>query len=480
MDPRDKDIISFINKLNKKAQIAIMEIIIKDYKIDKTAAKKIYDNINSSTRTVMIQKYKHTIYHNPRDKDAIQMQYPDLDGWTNCVDSVPKYQSLGDTIGYYNGKWEFNYNMEKVGPESVNDFIYEFISLGGINDISINNWMATDDTILYFATLRVLLRHKRSRSNSIDDYGTMLREEYIKVMPLMENRDPGTTTMNALNIQKNIKWNKLPYNSNDISAGSAMRSGCIGMLYPGSFNRQTLIWLAVETSRITHNSATAILGSITAALFTAYALEKTPVSSWPHKLLKFLRSDKIDEYMKSSRPQEYKLYVRDKVLFIGQWDTYVNKRFSGSTVRTDLKFMKNPVLRYKYLAENFSKANPTFPGSLADDCVIMAYDALLESGDTLEKLIVYAILHPGDSDTVGSVAMSWFGAIYHSSKNAHLTKHKFDKLEFYDDIVAFTNDCYVYNIETYFFDLYLHFANKYLKQLNIESETEIKYVKINK
>ena len=42
----------------------------------------------------------------------------------------------------------------------------------------------------------------------------------------------------------------------------------------------------------------------------------------------------------------------------------------------------------------------------------MAYDSLLDAGQYWEKLVIYAMLHVGDSDTVGSIAGAWYGAIY--------------------------------------------------------------------
>ena len=44
--------------------------------------------------------------------------------------------------------------------------------------------------------------------------------------------------------------------------------------------------------------------------------------------------------------------------------------------------------------------------------MIMAYDALLDCNGNWEKLIVYAILHIGDSDTIGAVAGGLYGAVY--------------------------------------------------------------------
>lgn len=377
---------------------------------------------------------------------------------------VPLYQSLGDTLGYKNGEWEFNRGQIKTDPEFANDMIYEYISLGGINDMSIVNWKSSDDTILYYATCQVLM----GPLTSINDFGEKIRESYLKQLPKIADRHPGELTMRSLNIQKFIAWDKLPYDKNALGNGSAMRSGGIGLFYPGKPNRTRLIILAVESSRITHNSAPAILASVTAALFTAYGIERVPVSDWPHKLLKLLQSGKIDDYMKESRPNEYQDYERDKELFVGQWERYVQKRFSGTTPLLDIRIFKHPVARIKYFTENHSKGHLDNPGGGAIDAVIMAYDALLESNGSLEKLVVYAILHHGDSDTVGSIAMSWFGTMYNTPKNYELVGRLFAELEyteiyqeFYSDETSDGDPIFQRRmIKVYYHDMYLHYARK--------------------
>ncbi len=44
---------------------------------------------------------------------------------------------------------------------------------------------------------------------------------------------------------------------------------------------------------------------------------------------------------------------RDKILYISQWEKYITFRFSGINPRTDIKILKNPVLRYEYFSNNF-------------------------------------------------------------------------------------------------------------------------------
>jgi ADP-ribosylglycohydrolase len=348
---------------------------------------------------------------------------------------------LGDTIGYHNGHWEFNNDNKNASPEYANELIYEFFHFGGINHLSIESWMQSDDSIMYLATIRALLR-PYDLEQGMNQLGENLREEYLSSMKIMENRDPGETVMNSLRMMENgLKWNELQYNSNSIGAGAAMRTGFIGIVYSGEINRGKLVSIAIEASRITHNSTIGFLGGVVAALFTAYAFEGLEVTRWPHELIRLLKSSLIDDYLNSTRPNEYDYYRREKHTFIGKWEKYLNIRFSGTTTRTD-KHMINPVTRIKYLADNFSRAeNKFFPGSCGDDGPIIAYDALLLSVGNIEKLIVYAMLHPGDSDTTGCMALSWFATYYAKDFNIyyHLRSPTLKRNLPIDEIMAYVH-----------------------------------------
>jgi len=450
----------FVKKIEKyyeRAYHKMEDILVSKYGISRIDAETLMSRQLDELIMPSMQSY-HLPEFIKEYENIYLNEYIYFNAWMFYVMVIPMYQSLGDTIGYNNGKWEFNRGQQNMGPEYANDMIYEYISLGGINDMSITNWHASDDTILYMATIHVLSDH----IVTIDEYGTKLQKAYIDTLPTITDRAPGETTMRSLNIQKFIKWDKLPYDKDAVGSGASMRSGAIGIFYPGRPNRKRLIALAIETSRITHNSATAMLGSITSALFTAYAIERVPVAHWPHKLLKLIQSTKIDEYLEKSRPDEYKDYVRDKVIFYGQWEKYIRKRFSGLTPLLDIKIFKHPVARSKYFAENHSKGHMDNPGGCSDDSVIMAYDALLESGPSLEKLIVYSILHYGDSDTVGSIALSWFGAVYNSLKNYRMVDKLFKELEYYKELkgLFLTKNVQDKMLKAYYHDMYIHYGRK--------------------
>lgn len=407
-------------------------------------AEKHEKNVYQKTHAILAQRYASDASLIPfipiRSDLYSEMKLNCLDflNWLIIFSNVVLAQSLGDTLGYRNSLWEFNEGNLKAEPEYINELIYQFIDLGGINDIDIRGWKASDDTIMYFETFRASMFQVFTEEKDMMDFMILLRERYLALIPYMVDRDPGQTTMNSLEILKNLKWNELPYNTRSIGAGSAMRSGCLGLFYPGKYDVEQLVKYAVESSRLTHNSATAILGSLTSAVFTVYAMGRIPVVQWPNLLMDLIHDAWFLEYIQSSRPADYEAFMRDQTIFVSHWKKYITLRFAGIVPRNE-KRMRNPVLRYKYLTDNFSRSCH-IPGGCADDGTILAYDAVLQSGGVFEKLIVYSVLHPGDSDTVGSMAFSWFAAYYDSSHFRQISNRLFQQLEFYGGIVDFINN----------------------------------------
>ena len=389
--------------------------------------------------------------------------YPYLYNWLITSLSVPIFHSLGDTIGYHDGKWEFNHGSENQAPEYVNILLYEFIDLGGINDMSIKNWKCSDDTIMYMATMKTLYYNT---DGDFDSLGKLFQKNYVDIQSMIYDRHPGTATMNSLDTQKLVKWDKLPYDPKVIGAGPAMRSGFIGVMYQNDDDTslKKLIEVCIISSIITHNSATAIMGSIVAAYFTSLAMRKVSINKWPHKLIKLIKSDFIDNAISKIKPNDYIYYQRDRIQYLGQWEKYVKLFFDGTKPRLDIKGSRNLVERYRDLAANFSKGCD-IPGSCGDDCLIIAYDSILRCNGSLEKILVYSILHPGDSDTVGSIAFSWFGAYYNSIKIQKIVEPLADNLEYIKLLQKYQKFMFVALIRYFFTSVYHNIAVNYIESM---------------
>ncbi|VVU94902.1 ADP-ribosylglycohydrolase [seawater metagenome] len=375
--------------------------------------------------------------------------------------------SFGDTLGFNNGMWEFNYGLDNPGPEITMTILWEFVSLGGINHINLKRWDASDDTILQIATAKALINNfsnmKQLKQNFIEEYVNVLEE-------LKKNkRAAGINTIKTIEILKKEKnSDKIIYDIKAGGNGSSMRTMAIGLAFNGKKNREKLIEAAINCSIITHNNSLAYLGSIVTALFVAYGMEGIHPLKWCDKLVKLFDSELIDKIIDKNFPQLNPEYKKNKDNFIDKWRFYLE----DFQTRDRGEFF-NPLARIEYYAKNFSpqinvkgKKDYSKIGASGLDSVIIAYDSLLFSliiGNNEERkleriatkfekikdlnntflswetLVIYSMLHVGDNDTTGTIAASWYGA-YQGFKG--VPKNNIQNLEFEHQIKNVSQNLY--------------------------------------
>lgn len=340
--------------------------------------------------------------------------------------------ALGDTIGFKNGEWEFK---QTGGYERGLEKLYEFISLGGVNHISLKDWNVSDDTILHIQTAISLLE---ADFNNMNEFGNILKKNYLDALEQFETegmniRYPGIATMEYLKrLRDGGNWDDTPYDKRAGGSGASMRNLCIGLAFHGKENRHKLIQVAIESSRITHNNTIGYLGGLASALFVALAIEGVVINDWPFILIDLFNSNTIFKYIKASRRGEYEFMV-DSHIFIDKWQRYIDDKFDKDRNPIKRKSMENLVYRSNYYKNNYGYKfiddtehqgiqgihgtqgeikTSAFIGSGGDDSVIIAYDSLLDSGNNWEKLIIYSMLHIGDTDTTGAIAAGFYGVLY--------------------------------------------------------------------
>jgi len=324
---------------------------------------------------------------------------------------------LGDTIGYKNGEWEFMKSTNVT--DKILEKVYEFIDFGGINNVPQKGWNISDDTIMHVRVANGLLQNY----DSVESFCNILINEFVDAFNKefsteigLKKRNPGVTLLDSLERLRKIPlYNDMPYDYYAGGSGASMRSSCIGLAFHGLNNRNELIKYSIESSRITHNSTVGFLGGLVAALFTAYAIENINVREWPFLLLDLFNNKIIDNYIKQSN-RDYDQYSQDVHIFINKWTIYINDKFDENGNVIKRRSSKNLIYRSQYYYDNFKfqeeKSIDFFPGSGGDDSVIISYDCLIDAGTNWEKLVFYAMLHGGDTDTTGCIAGSWFGALY--------------------------------------------------------------------
>ncbi|KAI8794141.1 protein ADP-ribosylarginine hydrolase [Biomphalaria glabrata] len=335
---------------------------------------------------------------------------------------------VGDALGYNNGRWEFCHS----GPE-----IYkELQQLGGLEKIKVKlpHWIVSDDTVMHLATGEALI--KCSKSEEREQIFVALAIEYKKCMKDMANRAPGITCMSSVSeLRPNVKYGyRIPFSPRGGGCGAAMRAMCIGLRYPRPEQLEDLIAISVESGRMTHHHPTGYLGSLAAALFTAFAVQGRPSKSWGKGLmetiplaLKYIEST---SYCVEESKSEWNY-------FQNAWETYLSSR-NLSDGQTD------PIFPEPYGFEERDKfvkqvSFSGFGGASGHDAPMIAYDAYLAAGSSWKELCYRSMFHGGDSDSTGVMAACWYGVTY-GLNDVPSINHK--KVEYRDRLVTVARKLY--------------------------------------
>lgn len=366
-----------------------------------------------------------------------------------------------DTIGFNNGKWEFNYNKQALNINSamilMEYMVYHYYVLGGPSKMSIKELIASDDTIL-------LLANTRAVNNGGGELNYI--KEYLNVLKLLENtkRASGIQTLKSLNHLKNITHKKKNSYLEDIPVdikmggnGAAIRTATIGIKWYNNIDK--IIEESIIASRLTHNLPLGFLGGLVSALFTSYAFNNIKPWVWIDNLLKLHEDNKIKDYIHSTNLKDK--YDEDIDNYFYYWYKYKEERFQNIIKFRNKKEFINPSASINNLTEyipNFYKnikkdeASYNILGLSGIDSVIYAYDALLMSivpkGSNLEidlidyeysweSIIFFGCLHIGDTDSTGAILGAWYGAI--NGYNGFDKKKMLD-LEFYNELNKIITD----------------------------------------
>ena len=327
---------------------------------------------------------------------------------------------LGDIIGHRN-KMNTIYISDGIDLDIVNELIYEFIAIGGVNGMDISIWKHTENTIIFHAFIKGLLNYKG-----------LINEKFIltiknEIYDAFVNISNFSVQEKRSNVQKIFMYNEVStftdthdarieqYNEESNNNDCCTQALAIGMILYGDENRDALIELSIISSMLTHNSPTGFLGGFTSALFCALALEKVPLIKWPRILIDHLISNKLKDISKLTIDnlnviEDYNQYIR-------MWKTYVITRFKDEHPIRNKSF-SNPMHRARYMNDNFykdtvfGKNKQGIMGLSGYLCMILAYDSLLECDGKFEKLLIYSIFNVVDAPSIGAVSCALYAAVY--------------------------------------------------------------------
>lgn len=344
---------------------------------------------------------------------------------------------LGDTIGFKNGEWKFNYSKE-TSLEITNEILYDFIGLGGVNGIDLSDWITSDKTLYNISMCESILKYNNKlddkfyeviKSNLIQTYKNIIKDEKNSI-----SRYSHPVLVHYINKLKNTDGRYLPYDPLTGTNDAATRNISIGLAFHNKEQLDTLIELSINSSKLTNNSPYGYLASLTISYFISLGIQEIDINQWVFMLIDLLESDKVRNYINTKNNDEMMEYIS----YIRYWKKYLDTRFVD-TKPLKIRATDNLLFRLKYYYENFVKDTKYEIGVSGISAVIMTYDSLIDCDGKWEKLICYSMIHAGDSNSVGALSGCLYGILYgFGDVPSNMLKH----IEFKDELNILSKKLY--------------------------------------
>ena len=349
--------------------------------------------------------------------------------------------SLLETLGFFNGKWEFNYgnrvNNITEGLVINYSLLHQYYLHGGLININFKTLKSSDDTLLIIATAEAV-----NKGGGLKNYV----DSYLKYLPQLkeDKRISGIATLQSLEkirLSKNI--NQIKYSSKYGGNGCAIRTAPIGLKYYKNYEK--VCEEALLASLVTHNYTLGFLGGIVTALFTAFAINNINPFEWSLKLEEMHKNKFFNNIIEKHIKEDISADINEFFIY---WQKYNEEKLSKMKFRT-LGVFSNGYSKLKdlitYSTINYEENKQGYEnfGGSGLEATIIAYDNFLMSAIPNDKMevditnphfswdsfIFHSVFFFGDNDSTSAISASWYGAYLGIDK---CPMEKIKELEFYD------------------------------------------------
>lgn len=357
--------------------------------------------------------------------------------------------ALGNILAYHDGHWVHK-ELKHYRYDHINEYISDFISLGGINGINIKKWISLDTVQHLMAESKAVLKYK---NDDTDKFVYLLKNELIRYFNKIEAEEEkyehiyrkyDLTTFKYIEIftEKNDARNIILPNADDHGGTYAgLRSMVLGLKYHKKKDIENLVEYTYLSTIITHNSITSFLLSIVLSYFTSLAVQEISLEKWPFMLVKLLESDFVKKHVGDDNENFYHY-----LSVLNSWKNYISNKFDKNNKKIKLKSFNNLIFRMKFYNDTFlvnKLKNESLDEYIIKNYIlhtIIAYDSLLDCDGYFEKLLFYSVfvyIIPTHKVHIGTMACGLYGIVYGFGD---VPKSLLLQIEFKKELTTISND----------------------------------------
>ncbi len=370
--------------------------------------------------------------------------------------------AYGDTLGFgsgtHDGSWELCGSTKHICKIIQKHYQGSYRNIPFMRE----HWTVSDDTLLHLMHAKVLAKHPTLTGDELIE---KIAHKLVKTVGKhcrddTNERSFGTSTRRSYLSLKDhpTSWKEhVRYREESCGCGGAMRGMILGHRFFGRDRRATLVEVALKTGLLTNPSVVGVSGCLATAILTAFAKEDMAVQEWGKKLLeafeqarqffnmehkahasgnyhKLVESlSKEPEWLKLQK--NWKMYFREIGFTAGQIPP--RKTFPGTLTDRDelhkkietaiteqqseeltigdrgdtsvMLALHGFLLGVRMVLDHYTNETNTTPSNLRK-----LYDALSEKDRQaiVDKIVEFTIIHGGDNDSTGGIALSLFGTVF--------------------------------------------------------------------